>query len=38
MYLFGKNFDDAHSAIADVEATRDCFLKLLSDGYFFANL
>jgi len=28
--LFSKNFDDAHNAIADAEATARCFFKLLT--------
>lgn len=28
-YLFGQPFDWAHDAMADIRATKDCFLKLL---------
>lgn len=28
-YLFGQPFDGAHDAMADIRATKDCFLKLL---------
>ena len=28
--LFGSNFDNAHSAIADIEATAKCFWELKS--------
>lgn len=27
-HLFGKEFDNAHDAMADIEATKDCFLEL----------
>ena len=30
--LFGKGFEDAHNAMADVEATERCFWKLKSLG------
>jgi hypothetical protein len=28
-YLFGKEFDNAHDAMTDIEATKDCFLALV---------
>lgn len=31
-HLFGKDFDDAHNAMADVEATKDCFIELVKNG------
>ena len=27
-FLFGKDFDNAHDAMADIRATKDCFLEL----------
>ena len=30
--VFGKNFDNAHDAMADIEATKDCFCELLKIG------
>ena len=30
--LFGKNFDNAHDAFADIEATANCFLELRKLG------
>ena len=29
-HLFNKDFDNAHDAIADIEATKDCFIELIS--------
>lgn len=31
--LFGKTFEDAHNANADIKATYDCFWKLKEKGY-----
>lgn len=31
-FLFGKDFDDAHDAMADIRATKDCFLELYTTG------
>lgn len=31
-HLFGKVFDNAHDAMADIEATKDCFLELAKRG------
>ena len=31
-HLFGKAFDNAHDAMADIEATKDCFLELARRG------
>jgi len=31
-YLFGVNFSDAHSALADANATADCFIELNKRG------
>jgi len=31
-FLFGKEFDDAHDAMADIRATKDCFLELYKTG------
>lgn len=31
-HLFGKEFDNAHDAMADIEATKDCFLELAKRG------
>lgn len=33
-HLFGENFDEAHNAAADVEATARCFLELIRIGLF----
>lgn len=30
--LFGRNFENAHDAMADIEATKDCFLELMNRG------
>ena len=32
-HLFGKEFDHAHDAMADIEATKDCFLELAKRGH-----
>ena len=32
-HLFGKDFDHAHDAMADIEATKDCFVELAKRGY-----
>lgn len=32
-FLFAKGFDGAHDALADVEATKDCFFELLKRGH-----
>jgi hypothetical protein len=32
-HLFGKEFANAHDAMADIEATKDCFLELAKRGY-----
>lgn len=29
--FFGKDFDDAHDAMADILATKDCFIELIKD-------
>lgn len=34
--LFNENFDEAHNATADVEATTRCFLELIRAGHFSA--
>lgn len=31
-FLFGKDFDNAHDAMADIRATKDCFLELYKTG------
>ena len=31
-HLFGKTFDHAHDAMADIEATKDCFMELVKRG------
>ena len=31
-YLFGKEFENAHDAMADIEATKDCFVELAKRG------
>ena len=33
--LFGKDFENAHNALADVNATVDCYYELLRIGYIF---
>jgi len=32
--LFGRGFDGAHDAMADIVATKDCFLELRKYGFF----
>jgi len=32
-HLFGKEFENAHDAMADIEATKDCFLELAKRGH-----
>ncbi len=32
-YLFEKWFENAHDAMADIEATKDCFMELVQRGY-----
>ena len=32
--LFNELFEDAHDAIADIEATARCFWRLVDDGFF----
>jgi len=32
-HLFGKSFDNAHDAMADIEATKDCFVELARRGH-----
>lgn len=32
-HLFGKEFDNAHDAMADIEATKDCFMELAKRGH-----
>lgn len=31
-HLFGKEFDNAHDAMADIQATKDCFVELAKRG------
>ena len=31
-HLFGKEFDHAHDAMADIQATKDCFMELAKRG------
>ena len=31
-HLFWKDFDNAHDAMADIEATKDCFVELMRRG------
>jgi DNA polymerase III epsilon subunit-like protein len=33
-YLFNKGFEDAHDAMADVEATKKCFIELVGREYY----
>ena len=33
-FLFNRNFEDAHNAIWDVLATKECFLELQKSNYF----
>ncbi|MEI7562643.1 MAG: 3'-5' exonuclease [bacterium] len=32
-YLFDKEFDNAHDAMADIQATKDCFVELAQRGH-----
>jgi DNA polymerase III epsilon subunit-like protein len=32
-YLFDKEFDNAHDALADIQATKDCFIELAKRGH-----
>lgn len=32
-YLFGKEFENAHDAMSDIEATKDCFMELAKRGH-----
>lgn len=32
-HLFGKWFDNAHDALSDIEATKDCFVELAKNGH-----
>ena len=32
-HLFGKEFDNAHDAMADIDATKDCFIELAKRGH-----
>ena len=32
-FLFHKDFEDAHDAMADISATKDCFLELVNKWY-----
>lgn len=32
-FIFDEDFDDAHDAMADIEATAKCFHKLVEYGY-----
>lgn len=32
-HLFDKEFANAHDAMADIEATKDCFLELAKRGH-----
>lgn len=34
-FLFGKPFDGAHDAMADIRATKDCFLQLVKSTNIF---
>lgn len=31
-FLFGKDFDNAHDAMADITATKDCYFELVNRG------
>lgn len=33
-FLFNKGFDDAHDAMADIDATKNCFIELYKLRYF----
>ena len=37
-FLFGKEFDWAHDAMADITATKDCFIKLYSEYDLFYEI
>lgn len=37
-FLFGKPFADAHDAMADIRATRDCFLQLVKSTTLFDQI
>lgn len=32
-YLFNKDFDNAHDAMADIEATKECFIEIIRKWY-----
>jgi hypothetical protein len=32
-HLFDKEIENAHDAMADIEATKDCFLELAKRGH-----
>jgi hypothetical protein len=34
-FLFWKEFENTHDAMADIEATKDCFLKLCKKYNFY---
>ena len=36
--LFGKGFDGAHDAFADITATKDCFFELIKREIITINL
>ena len=36
-FLFWCDFENAHDAMADIEATKDCFLELCSKYHFYEN-
>ena len=36
-FLFGKEFEDAHDAMADITATKDCFVELCNKYDFYGN-
>jgi len=36
-HLFGREFNNAHDAMADIEATKDCFLELAKRGAISLN-
>jgi DNA polymerase III alpha subunit (gram-positive type) len=37
IFLFWYEFEDAHDAMADIEATKNCFLKLCKEYHFYEN-
>lgn len=37
IFLFWCEFEDAHDAMADIEATKNCFLKLCKEYHFYEN-